>query len=787
MRICKYVFGVIFLFLMISLPAQEIVLAENGKTDYCIVIEGKNAKNVWNAKFLAWFLKEKTGATYPIRTIPRKNFPSIYLGVSEPMKQIVGEFPFDKMKDQAHVVRSIGKNIILYGKGYDADFYAIMEFLDKKFGIHWYQRFYAPEIKKEATVKLQPFHYQFEWAFLKREHTSSRSSDYFRGETRFSMTNNAFKSTNTVFSLNDLAYSEMIQPEKTYLSDNYHTVGKYIPAKNNYKPFPFIKNRDYFTTNPEFFGMNAAGKRTTAYYCFSNPEFRKELIKNIDLHFESSGRSDCVVHISSPDGVDSCHCPDCSAMAKRDGTPGAAFFDFLFEISKHFSEFHKDAIIESCFYQKGQTAIPPVYKDGRKLPKNIQMHYCIVDSTTNHDINHPENAFTLENLKKALKMTENVTIFTYQISSRVPLRMFPHARTNIVIRNMRTFHQLGVTGLFRETGMGNGFGWENSSNFFELELYIRYRLMKDINLDTEKAIRDYMDNVYGPAAQLVKQYHDELQYAHTDGNKWGIYLGGYDDDFITINSYLTLARIAKWQKMFDQMEILVKQSSPRIKKNLHNLRRSLDCVTYARWKALAQMEPEYFKNLSLIKTRIGMKDIQPVWGKYISDNFSEWEIKLKYEKKAKPIPEMFRKIPQDRIVRKIPKNSARKAHTRIVPDSDAAFGYAATIDKPDFPFNFGCYSFDEKNHQCKIELKKQDIVPGKYHLYHLGEVKPTAADCRIWFSSRSWATSLNIAAFYDLAAVGAKHDAWVSLKFPENYSGADSDVVLCDQIILIKK
>ena len=42
------------------------------------------------------------------------------------------------------------------------------------------------------------------------------------------MTNNAFKSTKTVFSLNDLAYSEMIQPEKTYLSDNYHTVGKYV-------------------------------------------------------------------------------------------------------------------------------------------------------------------------------------------------------------------------------------------------------------------------------------------------------------------------------------------------------------------------------------------------------------------------------------------------------------------------------------------------------------------------------------------------------------------------------
>lgn len=56
-----------------------------------------------------------------------------------------------------------------------------------------------------------------------------------------------------------------------------------------------------------------------------------------------------------------------------------------------------------------------------------------------------------------------------------------------------------------------------------------------------------------------------------------------------------------------------------------------------------------------------------------------------------------------------------------------------------------------------------------------------------WFSGRSWCTSVNLGKFWDSNNTTQKWTAYVSLKFPKDYEGRDTDIVLCDQIILVKK
>ena len=148
-----------------ALPAfaEDLVIAKDAKTDYQIVIPvlktnetqdssvkqihppvwseyHKTLKDEWNARFLAWFLKQKTGAEFPVVTADKLDAtkPAIYIGVSEPVKKLLGESPYAGMKDQDHVVRSIGRDILLYGEGYDADFYALMDFLDHEFSFRFY-------------------------------------------------------------------------------------------------------------------------------------------------------------------------------------------------------------------------------------------------------------------------------------------------------------------------------------------------------------------------------------------------------------------------------------------------------------------------------------------------------------------------------------------------------------------------------------------------------------------------------------------------------------------------
>ena len=70
--------------------AADIVISKDGKTDYQIVTPAKTPKDIWNAEFLQWFLKEKTGADFSTVAEGRMNAkkPSIFIGVTEPMKNI---------------------------------------------------------------------------------------------------------------------------------------------------------------------------------------------------------------------------------------------------------------------------------------------------------------------------------------------------------------------------------------------------------------------------------------------------------------------------------------------------------------------------------------------------------------------------------------------------------------------------------------------------------------------------------------------------------------------------
>lgn len=109
-----HVFASIF-----AISAKELVLAKDGKTDYQIVDVRQTDKGNYNAQLLAFLLKEKCGASFPIVSLKTmtSDKKSIFIGA---------ELSDEKgMNDQDHVVKCHGNDIHLYGHGYDADFYAL--------------------------------------------------------------------------------------------------------------------------------------------------------------------------------------------------------------------------------------------------------------------------------------------------------------------------------------------------------------------------------------------------------------------------------------------------------------------------------------------------------------------------------------------------------------------------------------------------------------------------------------------------------------------------------------
>ena len=381
-----------------ALPAfaEDLVIARDAKTDYQIVIPvleanetqespgnkihppvwseyHKNLKDEWNARFLAWFLKQKTGAEFPVVTADKTDAtkPAIYIGVSEPVKKLLGESPYAGMKDQDHVVRSIGRDILLYGEGYDADFHALMDFLDHEFSFRYYWGW--PEIKKQSLTVLKPMdrklHYALRWRMLQSSFT-----DYLQGENvRFPNVNiNAGESLGNTggilrkpkgpaktqnFLLQGGVYPEIVP--KNIMANLCHTAFCYIPCKHPRSPeYAFIENKNYFETNPEFFGMDKTGARSphTAHLCFSNAELKKEFTRNIEKHLKVLGTDNVLITVSFKDEPGKpCFCKDCEQLEEKYGTPGAALFEYIFELAEEFKTKHPQTSIMVPLYRESQT------------------------------------------------------------------------------------------------------------------------------------------------------------------------------------------------------------------------------------------------------------------------------------------------------------------------------------------------------------------------------------------------------------------------------------------------
>ena len=158
----------------------------------------------------------------------------------------------------------------------------------------------------------------------------------------------------------------------------------------------------------------------------------------------------------------------------------------------------------------------------------------------------------------------------------------------------------------------------------------------------------------------------------------------------------------------------------------------------------------------------------------------------------KPLPSEFDGIDRNRIRTFLPRNNARGEKKRSVKEPDAAFGTAAVIDQPQMPFRCGFSEWKSRvpsivTHGPRLEITRDQITPGKYRLYRLGEIDITTDDSVIWFG-RSWATNLPVGSQLYFPGETSRWEGWVSLKFTgSSYGGNGEDQVLCDRIVLVKQ
>ena len=765
---------------------QDIKLTTGGKTDYIIVSSNKaSAVDQYAVRVLADYLKRITKADFPVVKASEagKSKSCIYVGTGNTAA----------LKKQEFVVESRGPDIYLYGEGKHGTLNAVMDFLGGKLGWRWYSQFEKPVFPDTPTVTLKPFSYKKQYSFLSR-HLPAEPKKWNCYD--FLYQNGINDGLEAQFRKRGLKQPPHLISD-TPTEFGCHTPFRYIPPNPN---SPYVDKRkiqlkclaklNYFATNPEYFSLSSTGKRVqNRQLCYSNPELRKELTKNIMKCIDDRGTNQYITIDAADHPGRFCDCKGCKALEKKYQSPAGPLFDYLLEFCDIIKKRHPGMLVKTYAYRRDQSQKAPVLPDGKKLPGNLIVEFAPIDDCYFADWTHPDKEIqdTYNDLKSWSKLTgpgNRLWVLIYPNPYRTGAVM-PVGNIERLVNMLRLMHQAGARGICIDHN-----GIRERSGFSELQEYLIIKLSQDINRDADALIKEFTDHQFGSAAPTARKYMKELEQGRKDMVKLppGVRYRSSNFDLVTF-PYLTTENIHRWQTYFDEME-KVAAGNPRNLQNVRLMRRELDTASLWRWFDLQKAYPDYFADYRKFAKRINSANSLKAPAGFhpykLDDNaMKDFLVLIQAGNRKKPLPAQFAGIDEKMIRRFIPVNHNYYGE-RTALDKDATFGYAATVHRPDLPFHFGFYSSSSPSQQVKIE--KNQITPGTYKLYKLGNIVVAPASS-IWFSAASRRTSLDLGSRLYEPGEDNTWEAYASLKFdgPAYGGKGRQNTVLCDQVILVRK
>ena len=292
-----------------SEASRGLRLVTGGKTEY-VIAKPARASDVdeYAVNTLADVLQAKTTAAFKILT-PDKLPPDrkrIFVGLSGPARTLLGQQdPLASLRSQEYVVRNVDDDVLLYGKGKHGSLHAVLDFMENTLGRRCYSKFGKPLLEVTPDLTLAPFDrrggFDFAYRFL----------DY-PGEYAYQ------HGINMGFSERNVRHRRRHHRDlypKGVVSLKFipvfpHTTFVYVPPKANHRNYrsryPWMPNRSYFSTAPEFFTMDASGNRVARQLCFSNPRLRDELTRNVLAHIRVVGDEDAIIMVGQEDEPGRC-------------------------------------------------------------------------------------------------------------------------------------------------------------------------------------------------------------------------------------------------------------------------------------------------------------------------------------------------------------------------------------------------------------------------------------------------------------------------------------------------
>ncbi len=408
-----------------------------------------------------------------MNTLPASS-PAFLLGQSEDVRKLLPKVDFSKLKPDEILLERQGNRLILSGGRPRGTLNAVYEFSEKYLGVKFYsstetevprlQSFSLPEVHSRYVPPVEyrsAMYHDLMWTFPRFGVRLRNNGDFLQGMKDWGC---------------DAGY---IVP--------CHSFNRLIPAEK------------YFKTHPDYFSLvdgQRSGGQFKGQLCLTNPEVKKELVKNLlEIIRMNPGRGNRV-SVSQNDNTRYCSCDDCRKSDRKYGGPSGTLLNFVNQVAAEVEKEFPGVRMETFAYQ--YTSTPP--KDIRPRG-NVSILLCSISSNCARELDSDANASFRDELNGWKNLTGQLSIWSYVANFSNYLTPFPNLRN--FSSDVKFFARSGGKSILAQGDWNSG---GVAGDFVALRAWLFSKLMWNPEVDTDALIREFTDGYYGPAAPMIREY-----------------------------------------------------------------------------------------------------------------------------------------------------------------------------------------------------------------------------------------------------------------------------------------
>jgi hypothetical protein len=484
------------LLLLLTLPAAtertaNLLLADAGRTTYTIrVHRDAAAPERHAAEELARFLRQISGATFPVQTVEGPSpdsGPSLRVGPGA-AQGFITPAEIARLGPEGYILRGKGTSLAIAGGQPRGTLYGVYSFLEDYLDCRWFTPRVARIPKKERLEVRSP-----DRTFVPR--LEYRATDYPDARDA------------------DWAVRNKINGTQARLDGRRGGKVAYGPFVHTFDSI--LNPKDHFRRHPEYFSEvngKRLGERTQL--CLSNREVLRIATETVRRWMREQPEA-TIFSVSQNDWYNYCTCPDCARIAAEEGSQIGPYLRFVNSIADAVREEFPGKAIDTLAYQF--TRQPPAKTTPRP---NVIVRLCDIECCFSHpltiraDIDR-KNADFARDLRRWGAISNRLYIWDYVIDYAHSLLPFPNLY--VLKPNINFFIEHGVKGIYEEANY-----FSKGGEFAELRTWIVAKTLWDPGYDTDRAIDEFLDGYYERAAAPLRRYIDLL---HGKARMDAIHLG----------------------------------------------------------------------------------------------------------------------------------------------------------------------------------------------------------------------------------------------------------------------